>query len=147
MKCQIGSKKYHPTAMPTARPSNALSKRLRSSRMCSMSDIRASGFCRLAWPGMREPRARGGATGSGVVLISGGRSAGLVGALGLRERDPVDQGAVILRRCRRGQLLRRGRLALRGLALRGLALTGLGLAIIGLVAVAKSLRLRLEDTH
>src|SRR5215469_12495230 len=78
--------------------------------------------------------------GQASCSSSGEHSAGLVGALGLGQRNPVDQGAVVLRRRRRRQLLRRGRLALRGRALTGLD-------VIGLVAVAKSLRLRLEDTH
>src|SRR5262249_56686860 len=93
-----------------------------------------------AWPApargihSRGPARRGQASRSSP----GGRLAGLVGALGVRDRNPVDQGAVVL--SWRGQLLRRGGLAL-------LALSGLGLAALGLLAVAESLRLRLEDTH
>src|SRR6266480_1734828 len=145
MKCHTGVKKIQPTTMPRASPSRALSRRLRSSRMCSMSGIRASGFSSLVWRGMRGPRACGGAPESGGELISRRHSAGLVGALGLGERHPVHQGAVVLDRSRRRQLLRRGRLGLSRLALGRLALGGL--AVVGLLVSVEPTRLRLEDTH
>src|SRR5215470_9267065 len=134
MKCHTGLKKNQPTTMPRASPSRALSRRLRSSRMCSMSDIRASGLSCLAWRGVRGPRACDGAPGSGVELISRQHLAGLVGALGLGERDPVHQGAIVFDRSRRRQLLRRARLGLGRLALSRLALGGL--AAVGFVALA-----------
>src|SRR6266550_7681586 len=145
MNLHTGLKKIQPTTMPRASPSRALSRRLRSSRMCSMSGIRASGFSSLVWRGMRGPRACGGAPESGVELISRRHSAGLVGALGLGQRDPVHQGAVVLDRSRRRQRLRRGRLGLSRLALGWLALGGV--AVFGFVALAEPLRLGLEDTH
>src|SRR5208283_2302116 len=68
---QIGLKKTNPTTMATTSARAALTRRLRSSRMCSMSGIRPSGSCFLdAWS-MRLPTTRAPVTVSASFGISG----------------------------------------------------------------------------
>src|SRR5208283_5955317 len=68
---QIGLKKTNPTTMATTSARAALTRRLRSSRMCSMSGIRPSGSCRRdAWS-IRLPTTRAPVTVSASFGMSG----------------------------------------------------------------------------
>src|ERR1700733_12897473 len=81
-------------AMPTASASTALNSRLRSSRMCSMSGIRPSGFDCRCDVAMREPSMRAPVMVSASLGIVGYgvRSRGSAGLL--RARRFLGPGAV-----------------------------------------------------
>src|SRR5580700_10734294 len=86
----------NPMAMPTASASTAFSSRLRSSRMCSMSGIRPSGFDCRCDVAMREPSMRAPVMVSASLGIVGygGRSLGSAGLLRARRflgRAAVDR--------------------------------------------------------
>src|ERR1700685_1397722 len=77
--------------MPIASPIAALTTRLRSSRMCSISGMRAS--LPLALGARSRPREPADPVGSAGVVMYWSSSAGLV-PLCLRQRDAVDGHAV-----------------------------------------------------
>src|SRR5208283_5037938 len=88
MKFQIGWKKITPTTMPRRTARAALTRRLRSSRMCSMSGIRPSGSF-LEASSIRPPTTRAPVTVSASFGISGPR------------RVPGSEGLLVRRnRCR-----------------------------------------------
>ena len=69
MKCQTYGNRYQPMTAPTIIAASAFSTRLRSSRMCSISGIRPSGFTILAVREIRGPRVPAGCGApSGVVM-------------------------------------------------------------------------------